>query len=189
METLYDLPSGDWVRVIDTATAATHLGAMLESFRNGGTEPLFFGDKQPDGAVISFGQWREYEALREEAADRQLDLPAHPSPARRARDVSAIGTSYELPSGERIRLVDTVTAAGQLGAGERMFFGDGREPDAVVISFEQWCWYDDLQDEVEGDRRLMRIVRERLANSKPEDWIPYEEIAREWGLDPDDRRD
>ena len=68
MEALYDLPSGDRVRVIDTTTAGQSLGRVLQIFREGGTEPLFFGDQpRPEGVVISFEQWAEYEAIKQEA--------------------------------------------------------------------------------------------------------------------------
>lgn len=75
MEIVYDLPSGDQVRVVDTPTAARYLSRMLELFREGGSEPLFFGDEpRPQGVVISFEQWAEYEALKEEAeADERVE--------------------------------------------------------------------------------------------------------------------
>jgi hypothetical protein len=105
MESLYDLPSGDQVRVIDTTTAGRSLGLVLQVFREGGTEPLFFGDQlRPEGVVISFDQWAEHEALKQEAA---------------------------------------------------------------------------FEKRVEG------ITRERLANARPEDWISFEDAAREGGWDLD----
>jgi hypothetical protein len=75
MEALYNLPSGDQVRVIDTATAGRNLGRALQLFREGGSEPLFFGDEpRPQGVVISFDQWAEYEALKAEAeADERIE--------------------------------------------------------------------------------------------------------------------
>ena len=77
MEALYDLPNGDRVRVIDTATVGASLGGVLRHFREGGTEPVFFGDEpRPEGVVISFDQWAEYETLKEDAEDdrRRQDL-------------------------------------------------------------------------------------------------------------------
>jgi hypothetical protein len=75
MEALYDLPNGDQVRVIDTATVGQALGRVLEHFRTGDQEPVFFGDQpRPEGVVISFDQWSKYEALKEEAdADARQD--------------------------------------------------------------------------------------------------------------------
>ncbi len=106
MEALYDLPNGDRVRVVDTATAAQYLGAVLQRFREGSTEPLFYGDEpRPEGVVISFDQWAECEALREEA---------------------------------------------------------------------------------ETDERMRRITRERLASAKPEDYVSFDDMVREYGWeDPD----
>jgi hypothetical protein len=70
MEALYDLPNGDRVRVIDTTTVSQGLHRVLEIFRSGDTEPVFFGDQpRPEGVVITFDQWAEYEALKEDAED------------------------------------------------------------------------------------------------------------------------
>jgi hypothetical protein len=101
MESLYDLPSGDRVRVIDTTTVGQNLGRALQLFREGGTEPRFFGDEpRPEGVVISFDQWAEYEALKEE---------------------------------------------------------------------------------LEFGKRMENTTRQRLANSRPEDGVPFEDMVREYG--------
>lgn len=75
MQVKYQLPSGDSVWVVDTATAAQHLSTMLTSFSQGGQEPLFYGDEpRPQGVVISFDQWVEYERFKEEAeADQRIE--------------------------------------------------------------------------------------------------------------------
>jgi len=105
MEALFNLPSGDQIRVIDTATAGRYLGRALQLFREGGTEPLFFGDEpRPQGVVISFDQWAEYEALKAEA---------------------------------------------------------------------------------EADERIERLTAERLSTAGPEDWVSFEDAAREGGWDLD----
>ncbi|MEU8222879.1 hypothetical protein [Kribbella sp. NPDC048915] len=68
MQTPYQLPNGDTAMVTDTATAAQNLGRAVELWRQGATEPLIYGDNgRPEGVVISFDQWAEYEVLREEA--------------------------------------------------------------------------------------------------------------------------
>jgi hypothetical protein len=70
MEASYDLPNGDRVRVIDTSTVGQALGRILQLFREGATEPVFFGDHpRPEGVVITFAQWAEYETLKEDAED------------------------------------------------------------------------------------------------------------------------
>lgn len=111
MEAQFDLPSGDKGVVIDTATAARYLGRALQLWRDGGTEPLFFGDQpRPEGVVISFDQWSEYEELRQDA---------------------------------------------------------------------------------ELDRRTEQVTRDRIANTRPEELIDFDDMAREFGWDPDadpDRR-
>jgi hypothetical protein len=111
MEALFNLPSGDQVRVIDTATAGRNLGRALQLFREGATEPLFFGDEpRPQGVVISFDQWAEYEAMKKE---------------------------------------------------------------------------------VEFERRMEQTARERISSTAPEDYVSFEDAAREggWDLDVEDDTD
>lgn len=56
-ETPYLLPEGERLWVIKTATAGGLLPQMLERFRAGNAEPLFFGDAgQPEGAVVPFDE-------------------------------------------------------------------------------------------------------------------------------------
>jgi hypothetical protein len=63
-ETPYILPSGDRIWVNETSVAAEHLPHMLERFRAGEDEPLFFGDAgQPEGVVLPFELWRRLDAL------------------------------------------------------------------------------------------------------------------------------
>jgi DNA-binding CsgD family transcriptional regulator len=67
-ETPHDLPNGDRVLVIDTETAAHNLASMLQRFRSGQSEPLFFGDEgRPEGVVISFDQWQQLVEDSEQA--------------------------------------------------------------------------------------------------------------------------
>lgn len=64
-ETPYDLPNGDRVWVIDTQTAALHLGTLVDRFREGHREPLIFGDGgRPEGVVISWDEWAQFDAWR-----------------------------------------------------------------------------------------------------------------------------
>ncbi|WP_350277220.1 hypothetical protein [Kribbella sp. HUAS MG21] len=70
METPHTLPNGLTIRVVDTATAGQALGNAVQSWREGATEPLFYGEEgRPEGVVISFEQWAEYETLKEDAED------------------------------------------------------------------------------------------------------------------------
>lgn len=106
-------------------------------------------------------------------------------------------TPYNLPNGLTIRVVDTATAGQALGnaaqswhegATEPLFYGSEGRPEGVVISFAQWAEYEALKLEANFDRRVENITRERLANSGPEDWISFEDAAREggWNLDVED---
>jgi len=68
MQTPYNLPNGDTAMVVDTATAGQSLGRAVQLWREGATEPLFYGSEgRPEGVVISFDQWAEYEAIKLEA--------------------------------------------------------------------------------------------------------------------------
>ncbi|MGW7685531.1 hypothetical protein ACWGID_32615 [Kribbella sp. NPDC054772] len=63
--------------MIKTATAAGLLPEMLERFRAGNTEPLFFGDAgQPEGVMIPFELWRRLDALAtdEDGFDATYDV-------------------------------------------------------------------------------------------------------------------
>jgi hypothetical protein len=101
-------------------------------------------------------------------------------------------TVYNLPNGDSVRVIDTATAGQSLGravqlwregANEPLFFGDEARPEGVVISFEQWAEYETLKEEAEGDRRREEIVRRRLANDDPSQWVTFEDAARDWDLD------
>ncbi|MGY4771759.1 hypothetical protein ACXC9Q_33060 [Kribbella sp. CWNU-51] len=101
---------------------------------------------------------------------------------------------YDLPSGDRVRVIDTATVGQSLarilqlyreGATEPVFFGDQPRPEGVVISFDQWAEYETLKEDAENDRRREQVVRERLATAGPEDWVSFEDAAREGGWDLD----
>jgi hypothetical protein len=63
-ETPYDLPSGERIWVLETASAALHLSALLKRFRAGESQPLIFGDAgEPEGVVISWDEWSRLDTL------------------------------------------------------------------------------------------------------------------------------
>jgi hypothetical protein len=106
-------------------------------------------------------------------------------------------TPFRLPNGDTAMVTDTDTAGRSLGravelwregATEPLFYGSEGRPEGVVISFDQWAEYEALKLEANFDRRVEDITRERLANARPEDWISFEDAAREggWDLDVDD---
>jgi hypothetical protein len=102
---------------------------------------------------------------------------------------------FNLPNGDQVRVIDTTTVGQSLsrilqlfadGATEPVFFGDEPRPQGVVISFDQWSEYETLKEHAEDDRRREQLVRDRLASApNPEDWISFEDAAREgdWDLD------
>lgn len=89
-ETPYLLPDGRTAWVIETSVAAAHLADMLSHFREGGQEPLIFGDAgQPEGVVLSWADWQRLMAIAADeegfdhvyqlARDRLADKTAGPS--------------------------------------------------------------------------------------------------------------
>lgn len=110
MEVQYHAPNGDRIWVIDTAGAGRHLGTMLQKFRAGEEEPLFFADEPAD---------------------------------------------------------DTAEV----------------RPEGVVISFKQWAEYEAMREEVEAEQRRIELARHRIATARPEDWVSFEDAAREDGWD------
>src|SRR5690242_528960 len=68
-ETDHLLPDGTTVHVVSTSAASKNLTGLLQLFRSGRAEPLFFGDAgQPEAAIIPFEVWR---ALTEAATDEE----------------------------------------------------------------------------------------------------------------------
>ncbi|MFG1907841.1 hypothetical protein [Kribbella sp. NPDC048928] len=101
---------------------------------------------------------------------------------------------YDLPNGDRVRVIDTATVGQSLGRvlelfrsgpAEPVFFGDTPRPEGVVISFEQWAEYETFKEDAEDDRRREELVRQRLANDDPSQWVSFEDAAREGGWDLD----
>lgn len=68
-ETPYETPNGEQIPVIDPDTAAHNVRLMLERFRAGRPEPLYFGDEgHPEGVIVPYAVWDELTRLAEEAA-------------------------------------------------------------------------------------------------------------------------
>jgi hypothetical protein len=79
-ETQHLLPDGTTVWVLSTSAASKNLSKLLDLFRSGQAEPLFFGDAgQPEGAVIPFEVWRALveTATDEEGFDASYSLVRH----------------------------------------------------------------------------------------------------------------
>lgn len=101
---------------------------------------------------------------------------------------------FKLPNGDTLHVIDAATVGQSLGrilqlfrSGETepVFFGDEPRPEGVVISFDQWAEYETLREDAESDRKMEDLTRERLANARPEDWVSFEDAAREGGWDLD----
>jgi hypothetical protein len=96
MQTPYNLPNGDAAMVVDTATAGESLGRAVQLWREGATEPLFYGSEgRPEGVVISFDQWAEYEAIKLEADfdGRVEDTTREPRPFQVQGTLTSAGSA------------------------------------------------------------------------------------------------
>ncbi|MGW7685529.1 hypothetical protein ACWGID_32605 [Kribbella sp. NPDC054772] len=68
-ETQYLLPDGTTVWVISASETSKNLAGVLNLFRSGSAEPVFFGAAgQPEAAIVPFEVWR---ALTETAIDEE----------------------------------------------------------------------------------------------------------------------
>lgn len=105
---------------------------------------------------------------------------------------------YPLPDGSALAVDDIGTVGQNLGtlverfrsgSTEQVFIaGDQSLPGAVIVSFDQWCEYEEIKLEAEFDRRMYDIARDRLATTDLSDlsqWETYEEMMDRHGLDPD----
>lgn len=106
-------------------------------------------------------------------------------------------TIYQTPGGDRIRVIDTRTAACNLarmldlfrhGESKPLFFGDAGEPECVVISWREWARLDALDaDDDQGFDHLYEITRQRIADWQSKFSVPLEDFAQEIGWDLDGR--
>jgi hypothetical protein len=99
-------------------------------------------------------------------------------------------TPYLLPEGDRVWVIKTATAGGLLpqmlerfsaGNAEPLFFGDGGQPQGVVIPFELWRRLDALATDEDGFDATYAVTRDRLNNPAPS--IPLDDVAAEYGID------
>lgn len=104
-------------------------------------------------------------------------------------------TPHDRPNGERLLVIDTATAALNLprmlgrfrdGQPEPLFFGDEGKPEAVVISFDEWERLDALAEEANQTERARESTRQRLTSASPDQYVPVDDLAAEFGWDLDD---
>lgn len=106
-------------------------------------------------------------------------------------------TPYDLPDGARVWVIDTPTAAHNLptmlesfrkGEAEPLIFGDNGKPEAVVISWDDWARLDALRADAKGFDHAYDVARRRVADSSTGKSVPVEDVAEEFGWDPDEFR-
>jgi hypothetical protein len=99
-ETQYLLPDGTTVWVISPSETSKNLLGLLDLFRSGAAEPLFFGAAgQPEAAIIPFEVWRALTeaATDEEGFDSSYSLVRHrlkTSSARRSIPLEEIAAEF-----------------------------------------------------------------------------------------------
>lgn len=103
-------------------------------------------------------------------------------------------TPQDRPSGDRVLVIDTATAAHNLprmlerfrdGENEPLIFGDEGRPEGVVLSFEQWERLEALAEDAEQSERARETTRRRLATPADE-YTPVDDLAAEFGWNLDD---
>jgi PHD/YefM family antitoxin component YafN of YafNO toxin-antitoxin module len=101
-------------------------------------------------------------------------------------------TPYLLPDGETAWVIETSVAATHLtdmltrfreGQQEPLIFGDGGQPEGVVISWEDWRRLMALAADEAGFDHVYQTARERLADNNAGPSIPFEDVAAELGID------
>lgn len=103
-------------------------------------------------------------------------------------------TPYELPSGERIPVIDPETAAHNLRLmlerfraerPEPLYFGDNGQPEGVVVPYAVWEQLTELAEEAAQTERAVAVTRARLASATPDEYVPIDDLAAEFGWDLD----
>ncbi|TCC17134.1 hypothetical protein [Kribbella sindirgiensis] len=106
-------------------------------------------------------------------------------------------TPQDRPNGDRVNVIDTATAAYNLskmlqrfraGQAEPLIFGDGGQPEGVVVPFDRWEQLEELAEDAEQAAEIRDVTQRRLATNRVEDYVSADELAAEfgWNLDSDD---
>jgi hypothetical protein len=103
-------------------------------------------------------------------------------------------TSYDLLNGEWIPVIDPDTAAHNLrlmldrfraDRTEPLFFGDDGRPEGVVVPYAMWQQLTDLAEDAAQTERAVAVTRECLTSATPEEDVPVDGLAGEFGRDLD----
>lgn len=104
-------------------------------------------------------------------------------------------TPQDRPSGDRVLVIDPATAAHNLprmlerfrdGQSEPLIFGDDGRPEGVVIPFDHWERLEALAEDAEIAERARETTSERLTTATPDEYVPVDDLAEEFGWDLDD---
>jgi len=198
------LPDGTTLHVHDVATAQQYLQRMLWGYMEGSTtENLIIGTAeraqavalQPDVWLHDIAlqdqrtktgaealarrkladaerQWQSEEhftALLAGAPKERAD-PQRPTPPFREQRTDAVDVEIV-----QRHLPDVITCL-ESGALEVLILGDAGLAQGVMLPIDYWLDYLELEDEEAGDERIARIVRERIANDDPSQWVSHEEL-------------
>ncbi|NEA30124.1 type II toxin-antitoxin system Phd/YefM family antitoxin [Streptomyces sp. SID13031] len=104
-------------------------------------------------------------------------------------------TPHDRANGERLLVIDTATAAHNLprmlerfrnSNPEPLFFGDAGKPEGVVVSFEEWERLESIAEDADQTERSREVTRERLTTASPDQYVPVDDLAEEFGWDLND---
>jgi hypothetical protein len=104
-------------------------------------------------------------------------------------------TPQDRPSGERLNVIDTATAAHNLprmlqrfraGQSEPLIFGDDGQPEGIVVPFDLWERLEGLAEDADQAAEIRETTRRRLS-TPPGDYVSADDLANEfgWNLDTD----
>lgn len=197
------LPDGTTLHAHDVETASKYLQRMLWSFMEGSTNSLIIGTAERAQAVTlppsvwlydialqdqrsktgaeALAQRKLDDAEREwqseehftallSAAPKERADPQRPTPPFREQRTDAVDVEIV-----QRHLADVVTCL-ESGALDVLILGDAGVARGVMIPVDYWLDYLGLEQDEAGDERIAEIVRERIANDDPSQWVSDDEF-------------
>jgi hypothetical protein len=101
------------------------------------------------------------------------------------------------PNGDRVNVIDTVTAAYNLprmlqrfraGQAEPLIFGDDGQPGGVVVPFDRWEELEELAEDAEQAAEIRNVTQQRLATNRSEDYVSTDAPRRRVPREPRQRQ-
>lgn len=199
----HQLPDGSTLQVVDLETARQYLRRVVWAFMEGSPNQLIIGTAdRAQAVVLSPDEWLHDVALQDQQtrtgaearARSRLDEveqewqseehfaslltgmpkaradPDRPTPPFQEQRVDAVDVQIA------VRLLDDVVTCLESGALEVLMLGERGVAEAVMIPVDYWLDYLGLEEDAAGDERIAKIVRERIANDDPSQWVSEKEF-------------